>query len=520
MTLPDHGPESGRSGAVAWGVLLLLSVCAMVGIFWVIAQGVGVSPDSTHYIETARSLVDGKGYTVNGKVMTHFPPGYPLLLAVMGIVTGREILPVARGMAVLFYGLNLFLMGAVFLRATRGNLISTVCMLTLFILSGPVLFVHSMAWSEAPFMMVTLTGLLVLMRYGHRPSVSRLLLMSGLIGYAVITRYIGIALIPAFTIILLTISGRSVTDKVKDALIFVFSASIPFGLLLTRNAWVTDSATNRTVALHPISMEHLTRLLETIWSFILPVTLSPGTLALLSCVLMMVLLFSVVTVCRSERLNKEYSSACLLVRGSGSCIAFYLVVLFLSMTYFDAQTPVDHRIIYPIYILMVLMTMGVLWISLELLPIKRKWPFFIMVAAIVCGCNAEIYHTRVLEIHRDGNGFTSRFWNQSETLKFLTAYEKPLQIYSNAGDLINFRTDHQAEMMPRLVSPHSHLKNEAVDAEMLSVLRRCLQGEAVVVYLDRVTWRWYLPSRQDMENMEYFPVYKRFSDGIIFGRIE
>ena len=44
-----------------------------------------------------------------------------------------------------------------------------------------------------------------------------------------------------------------------------------------------------------------------------------------------------------------------------------------------------------------------------------------------------------------------------------------------------------------------------------------MQNGALVVYLDKITWRWYLPSKDELENVYKLPVLVRLEDGVIYG---
>ena len=67
-----------QSGAVA--LIGVVGVCASAVMYQITAQGPGVTPDSTTYIETARALLARNGFFVNGQPVTHYPPVFPLLL--------------------------------------------------------------------------------------------------------------------------------------------------------------------------------------------------------------------------------------------------------------------------------------------------------------------------------------------------------------------------------------------------------------------------------------------------------
>ena len=43
------------------------------------------------------------------------------------------------------------------------------------------------------------------------------------------------------------------------------------------------------------------------------------------------------------------------------------------------------------------------------------------------------------------------------------------------------------------------------------------QNRAVLVYLDKITWRWYLPTKDELNNVYKLPVLIQLDDGTIYG---
>ena len=107
--------EKRRFGVLA--LIMLAGVCASLLMWWITDLGPGVSPDSTVYIETAKNVLAGKGFSAGGEPATYggaygdSPPAYPLLLAIVGLSQNGDILRAGRLLGALFYGTNLVLFG-------------------------------------------------------------------------------------------------------------------------------------------------------------------------------------------------------------------------------------------------------------------------------------------------------------------------------------------------------------------------------------------------------------------------
>ena len=135
----------GVQSRLPLGALALITfsgICAAALMFWITARGPGVSPDSVIYIETARSLLAGNGFSAEGKPMTHYPPVYPLLLAVVGLFNHGDVVHAGRLIGALLFGVNLALLGLALLAwSNRGSSAAAWGMLV-FLASAPIIKTH------------------------------------------------------------------------------------------------------------------------------------------------------------------------------------------------------------------------------------------------------------------------------------------------------------------------------------------------------------------------------------------
>ena len=80
-----------RKTGYALIAILVLALTGSLVLAFATTWGIGISPDSTIYIKAARGLLAGKGFyliSLDGEwsPMTHFPPFFPLLLALMAFI--------------------------------------------------------------------------------------------------------------------------------------------------------------------------------------------------------------------------------------------------------------------------------------------------------------------------------------------------------------------------------------------------------------------------------------------------
>jgi hypothetical protein len=122
--------------------------------------------------------------------------------------------------------------------------------------------------------------------------------------------------------------------------------------------------------------------------------------------------------------------------------------------------------------------------------------------------------------HREGEGFTSRAWRDSETVKFLKTLPSQTVISSNAADACYLFTKREVLRLPARYDPTSARDNTDFGAQMEALRDDLNNNRAVVIYFDRVNWRWYLPSRNELEETYKLPVATRLADGVVYGENE
>jgi len=150
--------------------LALVSGAAIALVLRSTPEGLALSDDSIAYIAGARSVLAGNGYreawlASNGPV-THFPPGYPAMLVVLGW-TGLDPVRGARFLGAVLFALNAVLLGILAWRMTRW-LPAGLVLAALFVLNGSLLRVHATALSEPLFIFLSLLAIWLFDLYRER----------------------------------------------------------------------------------------------------------------------------------------------------------------------------------------------------------------------------------------------------------------------------------------------------------------------------------------------------------------
>lgn len=159
---------------------LRLGVLALCLVLWVVAvaprltYGPKFSQDSASYIDCARSVSEGRGLMARPDGgLTHnlwepmilWPPGYPLLMVPL-MKFGVSPAVAATAIALIFSAICVVLLGNLYL--TRLPTLLALSTLGATVLMPSFLLINGMAWSEAPFLALSLISLLCMMNWSEK----------------------------------------------------------------------------------------------------------------------------------------------------------------------------------------------------------------------------------------------------------------------------------------------------------------------------------------------------------------
>jgi hypothetical protein len=196
----------------AWWPLALVGVGGLAlatGLAIVDALPAGVVADDAFYVILARALASGEGYrylNVPGHPAgTHFPPGYPALLAVVSLLA-----PAFPASVVAFKALNAAFLAAASvlvtrLLRTRVGMSAAWCVAVgaVTAISVPLLILGNLVLSELCFIALALALLVALERLADAPVPAwRVLLLGAAIGLCALVRTHGVVLVPAAVVVL------------------------------------------------------------------------------------------------------------------------------------------------------------------------------------------------------------------------------------------------------------------------------------------------------------------------------
>ena len=204
-----------RRKALSYVYLTLLTLGALIVVRGSQAISTSLDSDAGNYLFVAQSILGGTGITTpEGVALTIFPPGYPLLLALIGstglTVTTAATLINLTALAVMIPGTYLLA------RMTLGGALIPLIAATIFATNAATVRVFSNAWTEPLFMVLMLIALMLLVRTTKLKSLNwaTAIGIGVLISLATTLRFVGLFMIPV-VILSLWIATKPKTEVAK-----------------------------------------------------------------------------------------------------------------------------------------------------------------------------------------------------------------------------------------------------------------------------------------------------------------
>ncbi len=119
------------------------------------------------------------------------------------------------------------------------------------------------------------------------------------------------------------------------------------------------------------------------------------------------------------------------------------------------------------------------------------------------------------DLHFRGIGYTNVEWAHSEGMHYVESLPDSIRVVTNAADAVNFLSGRVVDPLTRKFNPLSRRLNSRFEVEMAEVRDAVLSGRSQVLVFDRINWRWYLPSGEEISHQ--LPALKRLADATVYG---
>ena len=413
---------TGRRWWIFLLVLVSLSLIGMLAIWRSTPYGMGLVNDSATYIEGASSILAGKGYVrISGggeiKPITHFPPVFSIFLAGLGLA-GMDLLQGARVLITILFGVDILLVGLSVYKISWSMGFAIFGALLLAV-SDLQLGVYSFALSEPLFITLMLASFLCLSQSFDRSHWGWSALTGLLLSLAYLTRYAGASL---FITALLVMIFMRPKQFLKRTGIMLAGALLPilFWMLYGRFTGATGTLGNRQLLWHPLSFDTLFEALKNLLTWIAPNDmLAAGSLWGRSLSLISLLLLPALAawlgwaIWQRSKVAKPKQEP-----GGNLALAFtqvlhilvYVGFLIISLTFFDASTPINDRILSIIYIPEIILfssAMAWLWSRLIGRLAVLRWVLVVFCLLLMVFSVKDGY-AAVNQLGREGQGFAHR----------------------------------------------------------------------------------------------------------------
>jgi hypothetical protein len=498
-----HNKSSGF-----WFLLVPVLLLAWTQLLWVTALGPGVHEDSYRYMETAWAFLHGYGFLSDDKPMTHFAPAYPVLLAAAYLFDGN-LVHAARWLHMLLYSINIVLIGVAGYVISERSVIALVVAPLAVMLSGELLVVYSTAASESPFIAFALASFVLLSMHIKAPRWSLLVSAAVCLGVAMALRYVGVTLLPAVVACLWLMDRRPPARRLRECFFLSVVSSLPLAAWIVRNLIVSGMPTDRSLAFHPVGLDHLKLLVSNLCSFYLPIDVSPW--------LKLAVLISIAAVI-SVQLYRQQSGVAAKTLQSLIVVfcAIYVSFLFVSMSFFDAFTEFEYRILAPVGVFSILLIVS---LCLKIATTAdRTWVRWLSGAFVlsVLVANAPEQWRVVTDLHRNGYYYSAREWRESETLAFVRSIPQSVTVYSDDPWAIGYLLGRRARMIPVKIYPMSLIPVQDFAQSTRAMCDDVARNGAIIVFLTQK--RWYLPTTEELQTACGLSITRRLPDGLVLGR--
>lgn len=442
--------------------LALPPLAAVVAVVLATGKGLYVSPDAVFYVGTARNWLDGRGFTPPAALppLEHFPPGFTVVLAALGKL-GLDPLTGARVVNALALGGIVLLVGLVVRRQT-GSVPAALVASVLAAAAVDLLALSSSALSEPLFILLALSGLVALAADLDRPRPALLAGASALVAAAVLTRYVGIALVVA------AVAGLLWRRRWLAAGLFGVATLAPVALWLL---WADGGAGDRSVAFHMFGGDYLGQAVRPLARWVVPWPGPPAGFVL-----------AVVVVAAGVVVARRVPATPLTWLLAAFTVA-YLAVLLANRMVTDATGRLDARFLAPLHLVAIVLAVPALY---RLKP-PARYAAGVLVVAQVAGAVAWTAGGLSDDSIRR-RGYSASALQDSSVMASL---QEPL--YSNAPDAVFFVAGRPALAIP---AEKDYLTGKANPryAEELAALR------GYIAYFDAITFkRSFQPSRAELE---------------------
>ena len=498
--------------------------------------GPGISEDSVAYIAAARNLLNGRGFSVlfdskgnqlnlwlpmHDNELYHilpWPPLFPFIISIFGFV-GFNLIESARWINAILFGANIALILLIIRKYTK-SLLLIIFSAVIFITFKNMIHVHSNVWSEPLFLFLSLLGFYFLFYFLENNKIYNFLISALSFSLAFFTRTVGISLIATGIIAILFFSELKIKNKIIYSLFFTVIGFLPFFIWTLKNKLIFGY-TSTEFSIHPLIFDNLKEAIITVSSWfyldILPFKIS---LILLVIILIAIIFASIYISAKVKK--RSIGSSDNAYKLNSRIINIFLIFTFLyiiavlfARSFFDASIRMDGRLLIPVFISTFIIIVLFIKRSLDCFRNKQviKRIIFIFCEILFVFSLATLVFG-IKEFYEEGQGYNSKEWLKSDTVRELKDMNSNEVIYTNNPYAIYFYLDKNPNPFPTKINIYTDKKNINYIKDLNKTIEEIREKNGLIVLFD--SGPYYLTEEKELLKDYKLILIKDTQDGAIY----
>lgn len=490
-----HAP-AGRTGALAtigarisagWAVPLLVA-CSLALFAINTRYGIGIMPDSTRYMG-----INDRPYDA---------PLYAWLVSLVALPPFIGIVEAATIVGVVLTTLNTVLTWQLLILLTR-NAAAALVGTALVILAPQYVTLHASAMSEPLFLTFILGTLLAFRAWLIDQRLPWLLATGALVGLCSLVRFTGPPLGAALALTLLLQRGKPLRTKLHEAASFTLVAASIFFVWMIASEMIAGHSTGRPLGFNgnagPLQWLMAMR---SVAAWMLPHNVPRSIRAVVSLAVLgtgFALAVRYAWIDLHERDRGDPAAVSLVAAAIAIFVPLYFAFLVMAIQ-IEANLVINSRYAFPAYAATVVLftCVATRWLS----ETDRTWPLPLILCVAGAVLTTHVVRTGARSFHsfERGIGFAGIDWKRSPTMAIVRGIPTDVPVWSNGPDAISYVLERPAHSIPEKVDPRTEKPDpqNPYDAQLALMESGLREQHGYVVFLDRVDWRPYLGSEQEL----------------------
>jgi hypothetical protein len=382
--------------------------------------------------------------------------------------------------------------------------------------------------TEGLFLILALPAMGLLWLHLERSNFVYLILASVLSATAFLARYSGAGLVAAGGLGILLLSSKPWLRRFVDAIIFGAISTLPGALWLASNP-----SPDRGLAFHPIPLQKLASGGFTIAKWVLPEGfIRTAAQLLVSQKILLVIaggiglaviagiLFLIVRQLRKPNSWGNIRQTIVNTHRLPALFALFAVVytvfLIFSISFLDAYTYLESRIMLPVHAAMLVVVCYVGYRILEGLPTQSSWRRIVLAVSIVfAGSYALRGITEIVQDYKTGVGYQNESWRNSSFMEQIRQLPADARLFSNNPEVIYLLTDKAAKTFPLKYNFTSLKPNPKYESEIADMVSQIKTNNSFIIYFSDGK-RQHLPTNQELQALLPLEIIAQEREGLIY----